>query len=746
MATDVERLIVRLEATQRQFEKQLAAANNTANRRARQIESRFAQMNRRLGRSFAGLGRSLAAGFVAGFTVRELKQLSDAATRIENALKVAGLAGADLERVYDRLRASAMRNAAPLEALVELYSRIALVQGELGVTAERIGDLAETVALALRVSGKSAQESAGALLQLSQALGSGVVRAGEFNSMLEGAPTILQAAAAGIREAGGSVAKLRQIMLDGELSSRALFEGIAAGAPILEEKVKNAEFTIDQAMENLRTALTDAAREFNKTTGASQRFAEGIDDLARAVDRFDISGFVEKINEAYDALVGFLNRVGDAAFLKNLNVRLGITDEQGNLLNIDTSEAEKKAEALEREVKTLQERIALNTELGFDNTEALARLAEVQAALNALRASAANLPTTMPDPISGRGGADGRGYVPGTPGDPNAIAVATPGPPMVRTISVSDFPATGGSGGRGRRGGGGRVNELEREIQQIKERTEAIRAMTAAQAGINPLVEDYGYTLEKARVQQELLTAAKEAGKEITPELAASIEDLAHKYALAYSEGQKLAEAQDRIRQRAEEWAGVSKDVTGGFVKDLMNGVSAANALANALQKVADKLLDEVLDALFRVGNAGGGLGGFLGGLGGGGGGLFGGAIIPGILHQGGVAGRDGYGHGRAVSLGVFSGAQRYHDGGVVAGLRPGEVPAILQKGEVVIPKGAGLPSAPAPVYAPTYNIDASGAEAGVEQKIRAALREYDQGSFQRWLAGMSSARKRNLI
>ena len=37
----------------------------------------------------------------------------------------------------------------------------------------------------------------------------------------------------------------------------------------------------------------------------------------------------------------------------------------------------------------------------------------------------------------------------------------------------------------------------------------------------------------------------------------------------------------------------------------------------------------------------------------------------------------------------MFAGAPRYHEGGI-AGLKPGEVPAILQKGEVVLPKGMG--------------------------------------------------------
>src|SRR5690606_31236336 len=133
------------------------------------------------------------------------KRLLDSATRIENALKVAGLAGEQLESVYQRLKDSAIANAAPIEALVELYGRAALVQKELGITGEELLNFTDKISVALRVSGKSAAESSGALLQLSQALGSGVVRAEEFNSILEGALPIAQAAAAGLLEAGGSV-------------------------------------------------------------------------------------------------------------------------------------------------------------------------------------------------------------------------------------------------------------------------------------------------------------------------------------------------------------------------------------------------------------------------------------------------------------------------------------------------------------------------------------------------------------
>ncbi len=59
-------------------------------------------------------------------------------------------------------------------------------------------------------------------------------------------------------------------------------------------------------------------------------------------------------------------------------------------------------------------------------------------------------------------------------------------------------------------------------------------------------------------------------------------------------------------------------------------------------------------------------------------------SIFSGIFHEGGTVGEGG--PGRWVDSGVFAGAHRYHQGGI-AGLMPGEVPAILQQGEGVVSK-----------------------------------------------------------
>ena len=63
------------------------------------------------------------------------------------------------------------------------------------------------------------------------------------------------------------------------------------------------------------------------------------------------------------------------------------------------------------------------------------------------------------------------------------------------------------------------------------------------------------------------------------------------------------------------------------------------------------------------------------------------------VAHGGGVAGAFG-GVRRAVPPALLADAPRLHAGGI-AGLRGDEVPAILQRGETVLPRGADKPLRP---------------------------------------------------
>lgn len=231
----------------------------------------------------------------------------------------------------------------------------------------------------------------------------------------------------------------------------------------------------------------------------------------------------------------------------------------------------------------------------------------------------------------------------------------------------------------------------------------------------------------KTAAERAEANALRQAGAAATDEQRAKIAQLVE---TTYAERDALRASQDAMRELQD----ISRDVLEGIVSDLEDGKSAADILANALKRIGDRLLSSALDGLF---SGGGGLGGK--------GGLFGGSIIPGILHDGGVAGRDGYGHGRAVSPSVFSGAKRYHTGGI-AGLKPDEVPAILQRGERIIPRG----KTPSQIgmsnftYAPV--IDARGADSAAVARIEQVLAKNQAEFSSKVIETVNRGQRRRLV
>ncbi|WP_353428933.1 tape measure protein [Paracoccus denitrificans] len=657
-----ERLLVLLEARISDFEKKFQQAEQRGTKTyqnlqrgsrsaTRQMEADMTRSAGRINRAIASVGGgigafrgTLAGGAVAAAATAYLK-LSDAATKMGNALRVAGLDGDNLVNVYGKLYQSAQRNAAPISSLVDLYSKLALTQNELGVTSDELIQFTDGIAVALKVAGTDATTASGSLLQLSQALGGGVVRAEEFNSILEGTPTIAQAVARGLKEAGGSVAELRKLVVDGKVSSTAFFRAFEAGSAELRRQAETSQTTVGQAFTRLGNSLVTVVGEFDKATGASAGLAKGISSLGAGLDRFDASGFISEIQRIIDKFLeldeagtSWLNEIGNSSIFSG-----GEQEWFNTVVSPETGEAEKKIAALERDIGILQAGIERNTEIGMDNTEAMARLAELKAELASVQAMAANLPRYIP----GANMADlareveasrqPRVYGPDLPTFGPYVPAGWE--PPAATVSIDDHPATGGKGqvgSKGRKGAGGRgrkeQDDFAKEVEAIRERTAAMEAEAASLLLVAASGEDYGDALEYARKRAELLHAAQKAGKQITPELIAEIDQLAQSYVTAGLNAEQAAEKLDQIKGATERGKNALEDMFGSIID---GSASAKDAVASLLAEIAKAQVIKGIMGLPGMGSLSSMIGGALS--------FDGGGYTGNASRSGGIDGKGGF-------------------------------------------------------------------------------------------------------
>lgn len=731
-AQDLERLVVQLSADITKYERALSKALNVTNNNAAKVEKRFKAMNNNMASSVSALAGRVGVALAGAFTIKGFSDLQDSYIKIQNSLKVAGLRGTELTAVYNQLYASAQKNAAPIEALGTLYGRVAINQKELGVTSSQIVGLSDNVAKSLKVQGSSAEEAQGALLQLSQALGSGKVQAEEYNSLIDGLPVLLQAAAAGIKQAGGSVAKLTALVKSGQISSKALFDGIEAGSSILDDKLAGSVETAGQSMTRLWNSLTNAAGRFGEASGAATGFQRVIGGVVNYLDNVSFDNFIAAIGGVIAALDNgiakfstYMEQAGKAAGLDKLGYATdtGASDAIDDFFSGRTGKKQADAAATAEAEKQLsiQKQIAELKASPNPNNLVLQQLEAERDAIKQIRQEqAANGPGINRAPMQGP-------LVYQGPIKPAAV---------VNPIDIKDDKYKVTATGSGSKAKKAKTDDYQREIEQIKERTAATVAETAAQSALNPLIDDYGYAVAKARAAIDLENAAKKAGKEITPELAAQINNLSAAYANAEVAANKLAESQDKIKQNQQEVLDLQKDVSRGIVDGLLEGKDAADIFSDALSKVANKILDMSFDSLFDgLGKSGssGPLGGFFKLLGFAGGGYTGqgGKYDPaGIVHKGEyVVPKDMVDKIGVGNLQKLLGG--YAEGGLVGSApRMRSLPASTSGAASQI------------TYAPT--IDARGADSAAVARLELAM-EKDRRTFAaRSVAAIQQARKSN--
>lgn len=250
---------------------------------AQRVDRSLGQMQRRgedFNRNFSNSLRGAAGALAAGFSIGAVKNLADGYTRFTNQLKVAGVEAGNLSRTQERLFQISQKYGTELEATGTLFSRASQAAKDLGANEAQLFQFTEGVSAALKVQGGSAQDAAGALLQLSQALGGGIVRAEEFNSIMEGARPIAVAVAQNIDRFGGSVSKLRAAVADGKVTSQEFFQAFLQGTAQLEKQASASTLTIAASFTVLNNALGKYIGEADKSLSATERVSAAIVSLS----------------------------------------------------------------------------------------------------------------------------------------------------------------------------------------------------------------------------------------------------------------------------------------------------------------------------------------------------------------------------------------------------------------------------------------------------------------------------------
>ena len=216
------------------------------------------------------------------------KQVLDAADKMQSLhsqLKQVTSGMTDYTHAEKALFEISQRTTASLEATTQAFVSTKRALAEMGVTTNQTLKFTETLNKAMAVGGVNAESQKSALLQLSQALGSGVLQGDEFRSIAENAPIILDVVA---EYMGKSRAEIKKLASDGKITSKVLFEAISGASGKISAKFDEMPMTFGQAMQQMENAWLKFVDGLN-SSGVMSALAQTVSFLAQ---NFDYLGLI----------------------------------------------------------------------------------------------------------------------------------------------------------------------------------------------------------------------------------------------------------------------------------------------------------------------------------------------------------------------------------------------------------------------------------------------------------------------
>lgn len=289
--TEIERLIVQLEARFSSFEKDMKKAVGISDKSARQIAKNQTNLEKTMKRSAGRIGSSLLptlGGIAAALSVREIIAYADSWTDAGNKIVASGTPVEAQARRLRELADLAVETRTAFEPTVATFSRLQRSTESLGLSEQKLLRLTETINKSFIVGGAAASEQASSILQLSQAIASGVLGGDELRSVREGAPLIARAIADVM---GVAIGDLKKLGADGKITVDVILRALEKLAPKVDEAFGKTVLTVRQALSNLETRFTEFTGSALSESGGTAALAAGINVVAENLDKLVVAAF-----------------------------------------------------------------------------------------------------------------------------------------------------------------------------------------------------------------------------------------------------------------------------------------------------------------------------------------------------------------------------------------------------------------------------------------------------------------------
>lgn len=186
-------------------------------------------------------------------------------------------------QLEDKIYQAAMRSRGGFAETADAVAKLGQRAGAIFKNNDETIAFTETLNKMFVIAGASQAEMSSATLQLTQALGSGVLRGEEFNAVFEAAPNVMQAVADYINQ---PIGKLKELASDGKISASIVKNALFAATDKVNEQFKKMPYTWAQVWTTIRNYTLKATRPILQAISditKSERFIRFANGLGNAI-------------------------------------------------------------------------------------------------------------------------------------------------------------------------------------------------------------------------------------------------------------------------------------------------------------------------------------------------------------------------------------------------------------------------------------------------------------------------------
>lgn len=245
--------------------------------------------------------KSAAAAYISVQSLGKVLNLSDDLTQTTARLNMMNDGQQTTAQLQEMIFQSAQRSRGAYQETADAVAKLGLMAGDAFGSSAEVVAFMEQVNKQFRIAGTGADGVRAAMLQLTQAMGSGVLRGEEFNSIFEQAPTIMQSIADYLEV---PIGQLRNMAAEGEITAGVVKAAMFAAADETNARFESMPMTFEQVWTSFE----------NQALMAFQPVMDRLSEIANS-DRFQefADNAADSLADVADAALDVLNGLIDVA-------------------------------------------------------------------------------------------------------------------------------------------------------------------------------------------------------------------------------------------------------------------------------------------------------------------------------------------------------------------------------------------------------------------------------------------------